>query len=86
MKLDIWEGFLTLERRGKKYEDQRQKSLHHDTIDKLNLIKPRWLWDLYAHQVIPFKFSVVDANTRGWQNEDPEPRVGGGGSGQRLKK
>ena len=62
MTFNVWEDFLTLERRGEEYEDQRQKSLHHDTIHEPNLIKPRRIWDLYAHRVIPYQFSVVDAN------------------------
>ena len=62
MKLGVWEDFLTLDRRGKQHEAQRQKSLHDDAIHELYHIKPRRLWDLNAHRIIPFQFSAVDAN------------------------
>ena len=66
MNLKVWEDFLTLEKRGEEYEVQRQKSLRQDTIHTLNLIKPRRIWDLYAHRVIPYQFSVVDANSNNY--------------------
>ena len=67
MTLDVWEDFLTLERRGTKYEDQRRATLYHGTsIHDPNLIKPRRIWDLYAHRLVPFQFSVVDANSHNY--------------------
>ena len=62
MTLDVWEDFVTLDRRGKEREDQRQKSLHDDAIHDLDHIKPRRIWDLYAYRIIPFQFSSVNAN------------------------
>ena len=62
MNLGIWEDFLTLDRQGKEHEDQRQTSLHDDAIHDLDNIKPRRIWDLYAHRIIPFQFSSVNAN------------------------
>jgi len=36
---------------------------------------------------VRFPNQYMHNQTRGWQNMDPEPRVGeGGGSGQRLEK
>ena len=48
-------------------------------------------WGSYCHSNIPGLSSQgvlwqPCTLARGWQNVDPEPRVGGGGSGQRLKK
>ena len=61
-KIDVWENFLTLERRGEEYERQRQKSLRDDTIHEPDLIKPRRIWDLYAHRVVPIQFSTIGAD------------------------
>ena len=62
MRLKFWEDYRFLERRGEHYEDQRQSSLRDDAIHDLYKIQPRRIWDLYAHRVIPFQFSSVDAN------------------------
>ena len=59
---------MILEKRGEEYEGQRQKSLRDDTIHEPYRIKPRRIWDLYAHRVIPFHFSVVDANSNNYNS------------------
>ena len=62
MNLEVWGDFLILEERGEHHEDQRQNSLRDDAIHNLSKIQPRRIWDLFAHRVIPFQFSLVDAN------------------------
>jgi len=37
-------------------------------------------------EIIPDEGELEGLGARGWRNEDPEPRVGGRGSGRRPKK
>ena len=43
-------------------------------------------WRIQVNGDVDLLLQEVDVEPRGWRNEDPEPRVGGGGSGRRLKK
>ncbi|KAG8872644.1 hypothetical protein FRB97_007469 [Tulasnella sp. 331] len=58
----LFEGLSAIETFGTENESDRDNSVSGQTIHKPYNIKPRRLWDLYAHRVIPFHYSLLEGN------------------------